>query len=315
MEGELDLSFLEEVESFAVSIARGAGEILVERFRKPLEVTYKGENKDDPVTTADHLSEEYLKTRIKEKFPGHNILGEESGALFSSDSPFVWVLDPLDGTLNYLNGLPLFGVSVGVLWKLRPVAGAVFVPAGHHPIEGIYHARLSGGAFFNDEKLTVPSEPTRCPLVQFTAKNITGLYLPGKSRQSIEARNLGSIALELGLTASGVFRYALFQRPRIWDIAAGILVVKQAGGFVFYSSSGGKHWDSFDAFPEKSSQHKETPEALRNWSSPVLVGAPGLENLVKDIRLRHQPFHFVHALRQRVSQSKRVPDTGTTEQR
>ena len=74
----------------------------------------KGKKKNDPVTTADRRSEEYLKRVIGEKFPRHSILSEEEEALHESDSPFIWVIDPLDGTSNFMNGLPLFAVSIGV---------------------------------------------------------------------------------------------------------------------------------------------------------------------------------------------------------
>ena len=113
----IDISLLEEIEAHAVSIAREAGQIILEHFCKPLEVHFKGKERTDPVTTADHRSEEFLKIGIREKFPQHGILSEEGGVLSKSDSPFVWVLDPLDGTSNFMNGLPLFAVSIGVLWK------------------------------------------------------------------------------------------------------------------------------------------------------------------------------------------------------
>ena len=104
----LDDSLLAEIETHAVLIAQQAGQILREQFRKPLDVQFKDKKNRDPVTVADHLSDEYLKKAINEKFPSHLILSEEGGAQPESDSQFVWVLDPLDGTVNYMNGLPLF---------------------------------------------------------------------------------------------------------------------------------------------------------------------------------------------------------------
>ena len=151
----IDTAILEEIDTFSVQIAREAGHILLEHFNEPLEVSYKGEKNTDPVTIADRTSEEYLKQAIKRKFPDHSILGEEEGISSQSSSPFTWVMDPLDGTANFINGLPFFAVSIGVLWRNFPVAGSIYVPVSHKTTEGVYHGCLGKGAFFNGERIAV----------------------------------------------------------------------------------------------------------------------------------------------------------------
>ena len=100
---------LSEMESFAVDITRRAGGILLEQFSKPLVVEYKSKGNTNPVTDADRRSEEFLREAILKEYPDHGVLAEEGSQVDSESSGFIWVLDPLDGTVNYLNGLPVFG--------------------------------------------------------------------------------------------------------------------------------------------------------------------------------------------------------------
>jgi myo-inositol-1(or 4)-monophosphatase len=283
---KIDISLLEEIEAHAVYIAQGAGQILLEHFSKPLEVQFKGKKRGDPVTTADLRSEEYLKTVIGEKFPQHGILSEEGGTLCESDSPFVWILDPLDGTANFMNGLPLFAVSVGVLWKGQPVVGSIYVPVSHQATAGVYHACLGKGAYLNGEKIEVARDLSGRPLSGNPSLFGRRFRLSGQSqREPHEARNLGSIALELALTACGVFQYSLFGSPRLWDAAAGVLLVKEAGGLAFTRRPRGRNWLPLERFHQGQDNDGEALENLRSWSSPLVVGAPDIAvKVVQDIR-------------------------------
>ncbi len=284
---DIDISLLEEIEAQAVYFAQGAGQILLEHFGKPLEVEFKGKKSTDPVTAADKRSEEFLKTAIREKFPQHGILSEEGGALFKSDSPFVWVLDPLDGTSNFINGLPLFAVSVGVLWKNQPVVGSIYVPVSHLATAGVYHASLGKGARFNGERIEVGKKPSGRPLAELPFGS--QFRLSGKSRREPhEVRNMGSIVLELALTACGVFQYALFGSPKLWDVAAGVLLVKEAGGLAFTKRPKKKHWLPLEQFQPEQESKQEALENLGKWSSALIVGAPDIaRKVVNDIRSPH----------------------------
>ncbi|MFC2038268.1 inositol monophosphatase family protein [Chloroflexota bacterium] len=295
----LDVSLLEEIEAHSVDIARQAGRILLEHYRKPLEVEFKGKKNTDPVTIADKSSEEYLKNAISKKFPDHNILSEEGGIISQSDSPFAWVLDPLDGTSNFMNGLPLFAVSIGVLWGNQPVAGSIFVPVSHLAAGGVYHTRIGNGAFFNDEKITVETEPFGRPLSEIPAQFGGQFRLSGKSRKEPnEARNLGSIALELAMTACGVFQYALFGGPKIWDVSAGILLVKEAGGQIYTRRRRERSWLPLDTFQTGKDSADETMEDLRSWSAPLIAGSPDIaRKVVKDIRIHRTPLSWLRSLR------------------
>lgn len=294
----IDTTILEEIEAFSVQIAREAGHILIEHFNKPLEIDYKGKQNTDPVTEADRSSDEYLRQAIKGKYPDHNIVSEEGDMSSQYSSPFTWVLDPLDGTTNFINGLPFFAVSIGVLWKYQPVVGSIFVPVGHKTEEGVYHAFLGNGAFFNDGRITVAAESTKQPLAEIPPQFGNRFRLTGKSRKEPkETRNLGSIALELALTASGVFQYALFMRPKLWDVLAGTVLVKEAGGVVFTYGMKEKKWYSRYEFETQETEINTGLEILQKWASPLIAGTPHVtSNVVKNIRVRHSPLNWINNL-------------------
>ena len=178
-----DIGVLEEIEAHAYAISKKAGDILLKHFGQALEIKFKGEKNSDPGNEADRLSEEYLKKAIADKFPDHAIVSEEGGSLNDSESPFMWVLDPLDGTTNFMNGLPLFGVSVGVLWNHQPVAGSIWVPVTHRAHAGAYHACLDGGAFLDEENIRVSEVSTGLPLVGNPSKFGSKFHLFGRQKQ------------------------------------------------------------------------------------------------------------------------------------
>ena len=139
--------------------AQGAGAILLGHFKTSLTVEYKSKGKHDPVSAADRESEDYLRAAIHQAYPDHSILGEEGQNLEGADKDFVWALDPLDGTVNYLNGLPFFAVSVAALYRGEPVVAALYVPTSGLLEEGVFHAHLGGPARLNDTLIHVTSNP------------------------------------------------------------------------------------------------------------------------------------------------------------
>lgn len=273
-----------EIEDAAVTWAKEAGELLLARFRTKLAVEYKSAGHQDPVTEADREAERHLLQRISARFPGHAVLGEE-GTEPDPSADFLWVLDPLDGTTNYINGLPLWCVSVGVLWRHRPLAGAIFTPLGPEAQPAVFHARAGGGARKNGEPMQVADEP------EPTKARLSGLpghywqdmrFRTRKGPQLGETRTLGSMALELGLIGAGVLQYGVFWGPKIWDVAAGALIVREAGGDVRTRTEPVKRWSRLNTFAPPESG------VLRDWKGSIIAGCPHVVRLIaEDVQARH----------------------------
>jgi myo-inositol-1(or 4)-monophosphatase len=268
---------LQAIEEAAVELARESGKLLMGYFRKPLEVSYKSENQRSPVTEADHASDAYLQQEIKRRFPDHGIISEETeeepGA--SQNAEVLWVIDPLDGTSNFMNGLPIFGVSIGVLEQGRPVAAAIFLPSITSLEGNVYHAKAGGGSFCDSRRLALENGPlpTNSLLVAMPSFFLRMFKFQDPVRRRIgEIRSTGSIAHDMAQIADGVFQYAVQSRPWIWDVAAGVLLVQEAGGTVMELRQRPKRWQPFESFDNTQNGVMPTAESLRKWREVIIPG-------------------------------------------
>lgn len=278
----IDDGLLASLQREAADGAREAGSLLMEYFGRPMEVRYKGKRGSGPVTEADHRSQQLLSDRIRAAFPDHAIVGEEDETPSVSPLPdFVWVLDPLDGTRNFSQGLPMFAASVGVLWRGTPVAGAIFIP---WPGGGgrVIQAGRGVGAICDEGPLDL------LPEAEPEARRLSGL--PGGFGRSLwfdrsmmgrigEVRQTGSIAFELAMVASGTLQYsAITGSLSIWDVAAACLIVPEAGGRVLVLDGKGsrRDWRPFDGFATNWEQNPPSAADLRGWRRPMIFGAPGV---------------------------------------
>jgi myo-inositol-1(or 4)-monophosphatase len=222
-----------EVRAIAEEAAKRAGGLLKERLGKAGEVEFKGAI--DLVTEADRASEDLITDAIRRAFPGHGILAEESPEVVR-DSPFKWIIDPLDGTTNYSHGFPFFCVSIAFEEKGEVVLGAVYDPM----LDELYTAEKGLGAFLNGKEIRVSSADsldrsllaTGFPYdLRVTGDNNLDHFL-AFSLKAQAIRRAGSAALDLCYTASGRFDGYWEMRLRPWDVAAGALIVSEAGGRV-----------------------------------------------------------------------------------
>jgi myo-inositol-1(or 4)-monophosphatase len=204
--------------------------------RKDLEIDTKS-TVTDLVTEIDKKSEDYLLKKIEGKYPGHAILGEETGS-HDRESDYLWVIDPLDGTNNYAQGLPIYCISVGLKYKGEAVLGVVYAPQ----LDEMYTAIKGGGAFYNGEKISVgdKKELNRCvlatgfPYDKFT-NPINNIDYFGELVSRLRGvRRMGAAAYDLASVASGFLDGYWEMNLRPWDVAAGILLVEEAGGRVIY---------------------------------------------------------------------------------
>ena len=220
--------------TLAKAAARHAGEALL-RTRTDLQVEFKGAGKQNLVSNADREAEGVIKSLILETYPSHQILAEESG-LHKNDSPFRWVIDPLDGTTNYVHGFPFFCVSIGLEVDGRVALGVVY-----DPIRGdLFSAEKGKGAFLNDAPIRPSRETELRKSLLVTGFSHDIRENPEKNfnhfiRFSIESqavRRTGSAALDLCYTASGFFDGYWEFSLSPWDMAAGSLLVTEAGGTI-----------------------------------------------------------------------------------
>ncbi len=306
-----------EIEAAAVEMAQGAGDILAAHFGRKISIEYKDKEKRDPVTEVDKACQDYLVGEINRRFPDHSILGEEQSeeeAKKAKEDPdaveppcgdFLWVLDPLDGTTNFLNGLPVYAVSVGVLHMGRPLAGALFIPWPKPGGGFVLHCRQGGGCFAGEDPVEVykSDEPVNNRLAglpgHFSYFTKYGKGLKGKSG---EPRTTGSIAYELAMTACGVMQYAVFGAPRMWDMAAGALAVMEAGGTVMTRSPKEKGWHVMESFVPTWQKKTPTLKELRRWVAPLVVGNDKVAPLLAaNLRSRLHPMAKCRQLTRRIT--------------
>jgi myo-inositol-1(or 4)-monophosphatase len=232
--------------AFAIELARRAGELLLERFEKVERIDYKSAK--DVVTEVDHLSEALIINGIRAEHPADGIIAEESGDHVSGtgDAPTAgvgraWVIDPLDGTINYANGIPFFCVSIGLVEAGRPVVGVI-----HDPIRGETFAASDDGPATVDGRAVHASEKTALS-DYVVSMSLAGAALIGRSRAVRDAvrvpRSMGSAALALAYIGNGRFDAFVQQGGlSLWDIAAAGLIAER-GGARFTDLKGGPWFD------------------------------------------------------------------------
>ncbi len=219
---------IKAVQKASRTLKRDFGEI------EHLQVSVKGPA--DFVTAADRRAEEILREELERARPGYSFLGEEGGRREGTDRTHCWIVDPLDGTLNFLHGIPHFAISVALERDGAIVAGLVYNPAN----DELFTAERGKGAFLNDRRLRVAAR-------RRLADSVVACALPHPARGDVALardehiavqervaglRRFGAAALDLAWVAAGRFDGYWERSLSPWDMAAGIALVREAGGFV-----------------------------------------------------------------------------------
>lgn len=251
---------MEPLLNIAVTAARQAGEIIIRHMEQVDHLKITAKNNNDYFSEVDIKAEQAIISTIQKSYPNHSILAEESG-LQEMDSDTVWLIDPLDGTTNYLHGFPFFAVSIAVKVKNRIEHGVVYDPLRHE----CFAASRGRGARLNDRRIRV-SQQTQLNAsllgTGFSARDelLNQKYLPAFQSligKCAGMRRTGSAALDLAYIASGrmdgFWQFGL--RP--WDIAAGTLLIREAGGLVSDMKGG-------DDFLKDGNVVAGTPKVLKS---------------------------------------------------
>lgn len=220
-----------QLKDFAVDLAHQAGALLMEKFDQSIEIHYKGDI--NLVTEADNMSENLIITAIRQNFPDHGILSEESPAILGGSS-MRWIIDPLDGTTNYAHGYPVFCVSIALEKEGRIVLGVVYDPTRQET----FVALRGEGAYLNDKRLAVSKTPdlnrsllsTGFPydIRESKENNLNYFNMMVKEVQAV--RRAGAAALDMAYVAAGRFDGFWELKLQPWDMAAACLMIEEAGG-------------------------------------------------------------------------------------
>ncbi|MET0576061.1 MAG: inositol monophosphatase family protein [Mesorhizobium sp.] len=216
------------------SLGRDFGEV------QNLQVSLKGPG--DYVSQADRKAEEIIHAELSRARPGYAFLMEERGAVEGEDGQHRWIVDPLDGTTNFLHGLPMFGISIALERQGQIVAGVIYNPA----MDELYTAERGGGAFLNDRRLRVAgrSKLSDCVIgtgIPHLGQGHHGNYLIELRHVMAETsgvRRIGAAALDLAYVAAGRLDGFWEDSLSPWDMAAGMLLIREAGGFVSDKAGG-----------------------------------------------------------------------------
>lgn len=257
-------TLLAEIERAAVDLARLAGTEIQASLGRILSVRYKADGDAetlfrDPVSEVDHRAETLIRSRLAELFPAHGIIGEELDEKPGGTEGFVWAVDPIDGTTNFVNGFPLFAACIGVLHRGAPVVGAIWCSTSHALRPGVYHARAGGPLAFDEQTLDRPVNP------EVRRRLVGEPHAPSSHDPRWDVRKTGSAAIECAFVAAGLLHAARFESPHVWDVASGVAIVRAAGRTVLAQQGDG--WRPFTNFVEGAQDGNP-----RHWSQPMILG-------------------------------------------
>ena len=290
--------------NFAIKTAKKAGDLVLKESKKGFTINKKGKN--DLVTNIDHAAEELIIKEIKSQYPAHAIIAEESASDFSNqaakfkDSNYIWIIDPLDGTTNFTHNLPLFSTSIGIFKTTKTkssknydyLSGELIAGVIHAPkLKETFHASKGKGAYLNDEKIGVSKVEKVGDALTITGfhptqreRNIP--YFQTMLKKSQAVRRLGAATLDLCYVACGRFDGYWEFGLKPWDIAAGALIIKEAGGHV--TDTNGNLLDLFgaDILATNGKIHKEM---IRQKAHKILHHPPLFSTISPQEKLTHAP--------------------------
>jgi len=222
------------MKEFAIGLVLRAGNILMREFRKLSAEDIRFKQKRELVTKHDLNVDRFMVNKIKEAYPDHAILSEEEGLRRKEKSDYMWVVDPLDGTTNYIMRHTFFATTMAILKNGEPVLGIIYAPYTRE----LFVAEKGKGAFKNEERIHVSNENS----LKNSFLTFAYSHEPQSLRRAVSAyqhfefesrsmRHFGSSSLELAFVAAGRVEAQIITPPvRIWDVAAGVLMVREAGG-------------------------------------------------------------------------------------
>lgn len=253
--------------NIAVRAARNAGKVIIRSFEQLDKVEVESKGSNDFVTSVDTAAEEAIIETIRKSYPEHTIIGEESGVLTGSDDDYQWIIDPLDGTTNFIKGIPHFAVSIALKVKGKLDQSVIF-----DPIRGeLFTASRGKGAQLNGMRIRVKAHKDLSATIlatgfPFKNKQHTNAYMAMFTtlfQKTSDLRRAGSAALDLAYVASGRVDGFFEIGLKPWDTAAGELLVIEAGGLVTDFIGGHNHATSGNIVASSTRLQKEILKSIR----------------------------------------------------
>jgi len=204
-----------------IKASEKASKILIRDFGEveKLQISVKGPS--DFVSNADIKAEKIIINELMKAKKNYSIISEEGGSKINSDSKNVWIIDPIDGTTNFLHGVPHFAISIALKSNNEIISGLIYDPIK----DEMFYAEKDNGAFFNNQRIKVSKK-----------KDIEGCLFGTGGKEKIEVdlitRKSGSAALDMAYVAAGRYDGYFQNNLNLWDVAAGIIIVKEAGGII-----------------------------------------------------------------------------------
>ena len=310
-------SRLQEFEDTAVEAATKAGSFVLGKITSQMVVESKTDRPGrDLVTDVDRNSQKIISEMITDRFPDHQFLGEEDQTEeVDPAADLVWAVDPIDGTTNYVNGSMTHAVSVALLHRGNPIVGAVWSPWPMSESGGtVVHARMNGGTKQDGETVQVlnPTDELGRPVSGRLS------VLPGNARSVFrfdkamrghagDVRVTGSASHEMANVGTGLYQYAIGGTAAVWDFAAAIVIVREAGGDAMILAHDGS-WRIFDGWTQPYANDAATFKRLRDWRGIMLASHPKtMRFIAENVRyrrpgqltkmLRRNPWHRRHQTR------------------
>ncbi|MAR34536.1 MAG: hypothetical protein CL714_03300 [Chloroflexi bacterium] len=273
----MDKSLTKKLKNALLEASNTASEYVIKNFEGDFDVFNKGIIEgENLVTSIDKKSQEIVYKVMIKNFPDHVLLGEEDSDYNEKKAKdWMWIVDPIDGTTNYVNKLPMFAISIAILHKGTPVASSITIPSIKHK-KTIMFAIKGQGTWINDKKIDI-NHSFELPKKGILSGNPKWLKNKFKLSDKLignlgEIRNLGSTCYELFLVANNQMQYAISGYAHSWDFAAGILLIKEAGGSVMKYSEKENRFINFQGWSKGYLNDEDTYSSIQNWKGLILSG-------------------------------------------
>ena len=235
-----------------IKASEKASKVLIRDFGEVEKLQVSSKGPTDFVTNADLKAEKIIIEELKKAKPNYSIVSEEKGIEINKDKNNVWIIDPIDGTINFLHGIPHFAISIALKSNDEIISGLIFDPIKNE----MFYAEKNNGAYFNNYRIRVSKKNKINECLFVTGGKI-------KKKLDLQYRKSGSAALDLAYVAAGRYDGYFQNELNIWDIAAGIILIKEAGGLI--SNIDLSYTKNLDVIASSPDIHQKLLEKIDNF--------------------------------------------------